>query len=77
MEHKSMTPKQTKTVYLPADDDAGNVVVGRKPGEQIVIGESVIVRVNEITANHVRLSVIAPRDISIRRAELVPVDPAA
>jgi len=47
------------------------LVLARQVGESIMIGDSVEVCVNEIrNGNHVRLAILAPRDVVIMRKEL-------
>jgi carbon storage regulator len=52
------------------------LVVTRKLGEEVVIGEGIRVTLVAIEGKRVRLGILAPPDVSIRRAELPPV-PAA
>lgn len=47
------------------------LVLGRKLRETIVIGEQVRVTVTRIGQSGVRLAIEAPREIPVRRAELV------
>jgi carbon storage regulator len=47
------------------------LVLGRKRGESIVIGERVHITVLEIAGGQVRLGIDAPRDVVILREELV------
>jgi carbon storage regulator len=46
------------------------LVLSRKLGEEIVIGDNVRLTVVEICGNRVRLGVTAPAEISVRRTEL-------
>jgi len=48
------------------------LVLTRRPGERIMMGENVCITVLEINGNKIRLGVEAPREVAIRRAE-VPV----
>jgi carbon storage regulator len=53
------------------------LVLSRKPGERILIGENVSVTIVRIGPNSVRLGIDAPRDLNIVREELcidVPLD---
>jgi carbon storage regulator len=50
------------------------LVLCRKLGEKIHIGENIVITVCEIDGNRVRLGVDAPRDIAIYRQEIMPVD---
>jgi carbon storage regulator len=57
------------------------LVLSRKPGEEVVIGDDVRVIVVEIRGNQVRLGFAAPRETPILRDELTrppdedPLDP--
>ncbi|MEM9365259.1 MAG: carbon storage regulator [Planctomycetota bacterium] len=46
------------------------LVLSRKEGEQLVIGDNVVITVNRIAGNRVALGIQAPREISIVRGEL-------
>ncbi|MGN6379259.1 MAG: carbon storage regulator CsrA [Gaiellales bacterium] len=46
------------------------LIVTRRPGERIVIGENVTVAVLEVTSAGVRLGIEAPRSVSVHRAEV-------
>jgi carbon storage regulator len=46
------------------------LVLSRKPGEAIVIGNGITVTVVEIHGNRVRLAFSAPADVPIHRQEL-------
>jgi carbon storage regulator len=46
------------------------LVLCRKLGEEIVIGDNIRLAVVAIHGNHVRLGITAPQDVSIRREEL-------
>ena len=46
------------------------LVLSRKSGERIHIGENIIVTVVRIGPNNVRLGIDAPRDLNIVREEL-------
>lgn len=47
------------------------LVVTRKQGEAIVIGENIEIIISEISADKVKLAVNAPKDIRIFRKELL------
>lgn len=53
------------------------LVLQRKPGEEIVIGDSVVVKLVKAGPNRVTIAIEAPQDVPIRRAELVTSEPAA
>ena len=47
------------------------LVIRRRPGETIVIGEDVEVEVLEISGNQVKVGIRAPREILVLRKEIV------
>ena len=51
------------------------LVLSRKLGERIMIGENIAVTVVRIGPNNVRLGIEAPRDLNIVREELCPDHP--
>ncbi|MEL6894922.1 MAG: carbon storage regulator [Planctomycetota bacterium] len=46
------------------------LVLSRKEGERLVIGDSIVVTVNRISGNRITLGVEAPREVRIVRGEL-------
>lgn len=46
------------------------LVITRKPGERITIGDNIVVTVIEVKGSLVRLGVEAPKSISIHRQEI-------
>ena len=46
------------------------LVLSRKPDEQIVIGDGIVITVVEIRGDKVRLGIEAPRDVSVHRQEV-------
>lgn len=53
------------------------LVLSRKPGEKILIGEQITVTIVRIGPNTVRLGIDAPRDMNIVREELCQSAPVA
>ncbi len=47
------------------------LILQRKPGESLVIGEDITVSVVSIEGGRVRLAISAPADVSILRSELL------
>ena len=47
------------------------LILQRKAGEALMIGESVEVRVISVDGTRVRLAISAPEDVSILRSELI------
>jgi carbon storage regulator len=46
------------------------LIISRKPGEKITIGDDTVITLVEIKDNHVRLGIDAPRHISVHRQEV-------
>jgi carbon storage regulator len=47
------------------------LVLSRKPGERLLIGEAVEITVLDVRGDQVSLGVAAPREVSIHREELL------
>lgn len=50
------------------------LILTRKIGERILIGDRIVVRLVRVDGNAVRLGIEAPNDVRILRAELRPFD---
>ncbi len=50
------------------------LVLSRKEGERILIGDGVVLTINRIAGNRVAIGIEAPRDIRIARGELKPLE---
>ena len=46
------------------------LVLSRKEGEQLVIGDNIVLTVSRIDKSRVRIAIQAPREVKIVRAEL-------
>ena len=46
------------------------LVLSRKEGEQLMIGENIVLTINRISGNRVAIGIDAPRDVRIVRGEL-------
>ena len=46
------------------------LVLTRKPGQQITIGDSIVLNVVEVQGDNVRIAIEAPREIKIYRGEI-------
>jgi carbon storage regulator len=53
------------------------LVLSRKLGEKIVIGDNIVVTVVKIDRNQIRIGIEAPSEIPVYREEIVPSRPAA
>jgi len=49
------------------------LVLSRKEGEKIVIGDGVVLTINRIAGNRVAIGIEAPREVRIARGELAPL----
>ena len=50
------------------------LILQRRPGEKVMIGEDITISVVAVEGNRVRLAISAPREISILRGELVEAE---
>jgi carbon storage regulator len=46
------------------------LIITRKPGEKIMLGDDVVVHVMEIVGNSVRVGIQAPRSLPVYREEI-------
>ncbi len=46
------------------------LVLSRRPGEKILIGDGVVLSVVRVVGNRVQLGIEAPQDVRIRRGEI-------
>ena len=46
------------------------LVLSRKEGEQLLIGDNIVLTINRINGNRVAIGIEAPRDVRILRGEL-------
>jgi len=48
------------------------LVLSRKLGEKIVIGDNIVVTVVKIDRNQIRIGIEAPQDVPVYREEIMP-----
>lgn len=48
------------------------LVLSRKLGEKIVIGDKIVVTVVKIDRNQIRIGIEAPQEVSVYREEIAP-----
>jgi carbon storage regulator len=46
------------------------LIITRRPGEKIMVGEDIVVHVMEIVGNSVRVGIEAPRSVPVYREEI-------
>ena len=46
------------------------LIITRRPGEKIMLGDDIVVHVMEIVGNSVRLGIQAPRSVPVYREEI-------
>jgi carbon storage regulator len=51
------------------------LVLSRKLGEKILIGENIVLTVVKIDRNQIRLGIEAPGDVTVYREEICPTRP--
>lgn len=52
------------------------LVLSRRPGERILIGDEIAVTIVRVTPNNVRLGITAPKAMNIVREELLETTPS-
>lgn len=50
------------------------LVLSRKEGQQILVGEDVVLTITQIRGNRVKVGISAPRDVSVKRVESVEME---
>ncbi|MEX2185922.1 MAG: carbon storage regulator [Pirellulales bacterium] len=48
------------------------LVLSRKPGEQIRVGDDITITVVEVRGNRIKIGIEAPRSVGVARSELEP-----
>ena len=51
------------------------LILSRKAGETIVLGDNITITINRVASNRVSLGIAAPADVRITRGELKPLPP--
>jgi carbon storage regulator len=46
------------------------LIITRRPGEKVMVGEDIVVHVMEIVGNSVRICIEAPRSVTVYREEI-------
>jgi carbon storage regulator len=53
------------------------LILTRRPGESIQVGEDIEISVLEIRGNQIRIGINAPADVLVLRSELITTNPTA
>lgn len=53
------------------------LVLTRKPGQTLLIGEDIIIKIVEVRGEGIRIGIEAPKDVSIQRGEVADALAAA
>jgi carbon storage regulator len=53
------------------------LILTRRPGESIQVGEDIEISVLEIRGNQIRIGISAPADVLVLRSELITTSPTA
>lgn len=56
---------------MTTTEGKGGLMLSRREGQKILIGDDIVLKVSSIDGNYVRLHIVAPRDIRIMREEIV------
>jgi carbon storage regulator len=59
-----------RTNYDTLREEAKMLVLSRKVGQRLVIGDSITIVINRIAGNRVQIGIEAPEDVHIMRGEL-------
>lgn len=46
------------------------LVLSRKVGEELVLGDNIRVKITEISGSRIKVAILAPAEVAIRRGEL-------
>jgi carbon storage regulator len=50
------------------------LVLSRKVGERVMIGDDITITVVQVSKSGVRLGITAPREVPVYREEILPID---
>ena len=71
----SVSPGVFYPGFNPVFDDIREIpmlVLSRKLGEKIVIGDNIVITVVKIDRNQIRIGIEAPHDVPVYREEIAP-----
>lgn len=50
---------------------AGNLILSRKPGQAILIGNDIAIEVVKVNGNRVSVAIVAPKELRVMRREVL------
>ena len=65
-----MIKPKTSTTETSTDLEILMLILSRRPGESLIIGDNVTINVLGIQGNQVRLGIEAPREVTVHREEI-------
>ena len=65
-----MIKPKTSTTETSTDLEIRMLILSRRPGESLIIGDNITINVLGIQGNQVRLGIEAPRDVTVHREEI-------
>jgi carbon storage regulator len=57
-------------LFQLSPSEASMLILSRRPGESVTIGDDVIVTVVSVSGNQIRLGITAPREVRVLREEI-------
>jgi carbon storage regulator len=60
----------SRAVTLSKEELATMLIITRRQGEKVMVGEDIVVHVMEIVGNSVRVGIEAPRSVPVYREEI-------
>jgi carbon storage regulator len=65
--------EETSSSHTKREREISMLVLSRKLGEKIVIGDNIVVTVVKIDRNQIRIGIEAPQEVPVYREEISPV----
>ena len=65
-----MIKPKTSTTETSTDLEILMLILSRRPGESLIIGDNITINVLGIQGNQVRLGIEAPREVTVHREEI-------